>query len=115
MSSPIRLYPFPNAKAPPTQSPVAPAPSAAELADLALAVALAEETDGVSGKQEFVAHTPPLEFFKAGPMLQSDSVSGPGSSYSATTSTPRDDERLFSEQQNPWEDAVDEVFASVFK
>jgi len=96
---------------------LSPEPSLAngDLVDVALAVALAEESDWVFGKSKFVAHSPPLEFFSAELIGRNDSVSGPGISSSVTTSTPSDDERRSPEGSNPWEDALDEVFASVFK
>ncbi|MCH8840787.1 MAG: hypothetical protein IH831_08960, partial [Planctomycetes bacterium] len=92
-----------------------PSLASGELADLALAVALAEEANGASGKREFVAHSPPLEFFSAEQIGRSTSVSGSSVSSSATTSTPRDDERQSPEGPSPWEDALDEAFASVFE
>jgi len=48
-------------------------------------------------------------------MLRNDPISAPGTSSSATTSTPRDDERQSPEGPSPWEDALDEAFASVFE
>ena len=92
-----------------------PSLASSELADVALAVALAEEADWVFGKREFVAHSPPLEFFSAEPSRRSDSVASPGISSSASTSTPRDDERHSPKEPSPWEDALDEAFASVFE
>jgi len=96
-------------------SVAAPLLANGDLVDVALAVALAEEADGVSGKREFVAHSPPLEFFSTEPILRSDSVASPSISSSATTSTPSDDERHSPEGPSPWEDALDEAFASVFE
>jgi hypothetical protein len=88
--------------------------ASSDLVDVALTVALAEEADGVSGKREFVAYSPALEFFSAEPIRQSDSVPGSDISSSATNTT-RADESQSLKGPSPWEDAVDEVFASVFK
>jgi hypothetical protein len=96
--------------------PVAqPSLTSSELADVALAVALAEEADGAASSKEVVAHSPSLEFFSTEPIRSSSSASGPNNSSSATTSTPRDNEQQSSEGPIPWEDAVDGVFASVFQ
>jgi hypothetical protein len=96
--------------------PVAePSLTSSDLVDVALAVALAEEADGISGKREFVAHSPQLEFFSVEQIGRTDSVSALSISSSATTGTPRDDERQSPEGPSPWEDAVDELFASVFE
>ena len=92
-----------------------PSLASGDLVDVALAMALAEEANGASGKREFVAHSPPLEFFSAEQIGRSDSVSAPSISSSATTSTLRDDERQSPEGPSPWEDALDEAFASVFE
>ena len=95
--------------------PSEPSPARVDLVDVALAVALAEKEDGDSRKREFVAHSPQLEFFSAEQLGRTDSVSGLSISSSATTGTPRDDERQSPEGPSPWEDAVDELFASVFE
>ena len=93
--------------------PVAePSLTSSDLVDVGLAVVLAEEADGVSGEREFVAHSPQLEFFTVEQIGRTDSVSALSISSSATTGTPRDDERQSPEEPSPWEDALDEVFAS---
>ena len=84
-----------------TEPTTTPSPVSVDLADVALAVAQAEEADGASGKREFVAHSPPLGFFTAGPIRQSDSVSGLSISSSAATSTLRDDESQSPEESRP--------------
>jgi hypothetical protein len=91
-----------------------PSLTSSELADVALAVSLSEEADGVSGKREFVAHSPPLDFFSTEPIGRSDMQ--PASSFSspANTSSTSTQESESPESPGSWEDAVDEVFASVF-
>ena len=96
--------------------PVAqPSLASSELADVALAVSLAEEGDGAASTEEEVALSPPLDFFSHAPILRGDSATGPSSSSSATASTLGDDDRESSEGPSPWEDAVDEVFAFLFR
>ena len=88
--------------------------TSSDLADVALAVTLQERADGIPSKREFVAHSPPLEFFSTEPIRLSDSVSGPGISSSATTVTPPDDQWQSPKAPSTQRDALDEVFASVF-
>ena len=89
--------------------------ASSDLVDVALAVALEEEAGRESSPKEVLAHSPPLEFFTAGPMRQSDFVSGLSISSSATTSTRRTQERQSPEESSPWEDALDGLFASIFE
>ncbi|MCH7751227.1 MAG: DVUA0089 family protein [Planctomycetes bacterium] len=96
--------------------PVAqPTLTSSELVDVALAGVLAEEADGASDTKETVSHLLPLEFYSTEPIRPSDSVSDLSISSSATTSTPSDDEGQSPEGPSPWEDEVDEVFASIFE
>jgi len=92
-----------------------PSLTSGELADVALAVALGEEADGLSGEREFELHSRALEFFSAEPIGRSDMQ--PASSFSSPANTSATSTQ---ETESPdwlilWEDAVDEVFASVFK
>ena len=87
----------------------------AELVDMAQAVALSEETDGASGEREFVERSLPQEFSSAEAVGRSDSALGSSSSSSLATSTLRDPERQSPKRPCPWEDAVDELFASAFE
>jgi len=88
-------------------TPSTPAPAAepsladGDLVDLALAVALEPQAEGSSGKQEPVADLPPLELYSSEPIQRSDYVTGLGISNSATTSTPRGDERQSPEGPSP--------------
>ena len=96
--------------------PVAqPTLSSSELVDVALAGVLAEEADGASDTKETVSHLLPLEFYSTEPIRPSHSAANLSISNSATTSTPSDDEGQSPEGPSPWEDAVDEVFASIFE
>jgi hypothetical protein len=96
-------------------APVAePSLASSDLIDLALAVVLAEESDGFSGNQEFVAHLPPLEFFSAKPIGRSYMQSASSFSSPANTSATNTQESESPNWPSPWEDAFDEVFASVF-
>ncbi len=86
-----------------------------ELVDAALAVALEEKANWVSGKREFVAHSPPLKFFSAEPIGRSDMQPASSLSSPANTSATSTQESESPDWPSPWEDAFDEVFASVFK
>jgi len=85
-----------------------------ELAEMALAVTLIEEADGTVAFSETVTHTPPPEFFYTEPIRGLESAAGPSSSDLVVISTPVDVENEDTEEPSLWEDAVDEVFASVF-
>jgi uncharacterized delta-60 repeat protein len=92
---------------------IASSPSNTNLVDVALAVALKEEADTVFGKREFVEQASPLEYFSAEPIGRADlrpSFSIAGKPASSATST---QEGESPETPSSWEEAFDEVFASV--
>ncbi len=86
-----------------------------DLVDVPLAVALAEEADWVFGKREFVAHSPPLEFFSTELIGRSDMQPATSFSSPANTSATSTQESESPDWPSPWEDALDEVFASIFE
>jgi len=85
-----------------------------DLVDVALAVALVKEAGGAVGEEAVVEHSPLIEFF---PTQQSRrDPSGPSSIYRARNTRLEDpQESSSSESTSSWEDAFDEVFASVFQ
>jgi len=86
-----------------------------DLVDLALAVALAEEANGVSGKLAFVERSSPLELFSAEQIGQDALRPAPSFPGTPDTSTVSTLESGSSESPGSWEDAFDAVFASVFQ
>jgi len=84
------------------------------LADLALAVALDADAVGGSSPNEFEDHSAPQEYFAAEPSARSDIAAALNNSDSATMGKPRDDNQS-AEASSPWEDALDEIFASLLQ
>jgi hypothetical protein len=85
-----------------------------DLVDVALAGALAEEADGAVDMKEAVSHSSPLEFYLTESIQPSDSVMSSTISSPENPRTTHIHEQESAEAPSPWEDVVDEVFASIF-
>ena len=114
VSTPISAQSFSTASTP-TGLALNTSLASGDLVDVALAVALAEGANGAFGKQEFVDHTSPLEYFSAEPIGQNGSRSASSISSPTNTGATSAEESESPEPPVRWEDALDEVFASIFE
>jgi len=113
VSTPISAQSFSTASTP-TGPALTTSLASGDLVDVALAVALKEKADGAIGNREFVDHSSSQEYFSPEPIGRigfqpASSISSPAN-IGATSA----EESESPEPPVPWEDAFDEVFASVF-